>query len=224
MPQYHISVNQFAEFSKATPARKASIVKQQIEINKFLIPWYQLAKGRIKKYFYDTRDIAPILSGIETLKTKQITKKRQILDRKVSIEALERVVKLQIPELLKSINYTIVKSEEKSVYVEEVSINVSPEIIIKAELNGKICYGGLKIHVSKGKLFDQTQSSYVSLLLKKFIEKHVAGEEEVVIPELCFCLDVFSDRLTPAPVDQLPYSEDIKAFCKELKKIWPNQN
>jgi len=222
MPQYHISVNQFAEFSKATPARKATIVKQQIEVNKFLIPWYQLAKGRIKKYFYNTKDIEPILSGIETLKTKQITKKRQILDRKVSIEALERVVKLQIPDLLKSIHYNIVKSEEKSIYVEDVLINISPEIIIRAELNGKVCYGGLKIHVAKGKLFDQVQSSYVSLLLKKYIEKHVAGEDEMVIPELCFCLDVFSDRLTPAPFEQSMYNEDIKAFCNELKRIWPN--
>ena len=47
MPDYHISVNQFAEFSKATPASKARIIKQQIEVNKFLIPWYQMAKAKM---------------------------------------------------------------------------------------------------------------------------------------------------------------------------------
>jgi hypothetical protein len=222
MPQYHISVNQLAEFTKASAAGKARIVKQQIDVNKLRAFWYQLAKGRIKKYFYNVKDIEPILSGIKVLKSKQVSKKNQILDKNVSIEALERIIKLQIPELLKNIKYSIVKSEEKAVYVDGVSIHISPEIIIKAELNGKTCYGGVKLHVSKSKPFDPTQSSYVSLLLKKFIERHVANEPEIVIPELCFCLDVFSDRLTPAPVDEQLYNEGIKAFCAELRTIWPN--
>ena len=222
MPQYHISVNQFAEFSKASPARKARIVKQQIEVNKFLIPWYQLAKGRIKKYFNNVKDIEPILSGIEKLKIKHVKNKRQETDRKVSIEALERVIKLHIPDILRNINYIIIKSEEKAIFVDEVAINISPEIIIKAEINGQICYGGLKIHVCKGKPFDQVQSSYVAVLLKKFIEQNVAKDNGIVIPELCFCLDVFSDRLISSPIDSKLYNREIKEFCKEIKKIWPN--
>ena len=35
MSHYHISLNQFAEFSKASSAGKARIVKQQVEVNKF---------------------------------------------------------------------------------------------------------------------------------------------------------------------------------------------
>lgn len=221
MPQYHISINQFAEFSKASPSGKARIIKQQVEINKFLISWYQLAKGRIKRYFGNINDIEPILSGIQVLKAKHVEKKSQETDRKVSIEALERVITLQIPNILKNITYTIIKSEQRSIFIDDVAINISPEIIIQAEINGKICYGGLKIHISKGKPFDQTQSFYVAILLKRFIEKEVIKDEEIVIPELCFCLDVFADRLVSAPNDGLLYNE-IKGCCAELKRIWSN--
>ena len=220
MSHYHISLNQFAEFSKASSAGKARIVKQQVEVNKFLIPWYQLAKVKIKRYFYDTNDIQPILSGIEILKAKHAANKRQETDHKVSIEALERIISLQIPKILKDIKYSIIKSEEKSLYIEGVEIKISPEIIIEAEINGQVCYGGLKIHVCKGKPFDQNQSSYVAVLLQKFIEKNVAKESGIVVPELCFCLDVFSNRLLSCPPTDTLLMNEIKNFCFELKKIW----
>ncbi len=220
MTQYHISVNQFAEFSKASQAGKNRIIKQQVEVNKFLIPWYQLAKGKIRRYFYDINDIQPILSGIEILKAKHVANKRQEKDRNVSIEALERVINLQVPKILKNIKYRVLKSDEKSLYVEGVEIKISPEVIIEAEINGRVCYGGLKIHVCKGKPFDQTQSAYVAILLKKFIETHIASESDIVIPELCFCLDVFDDRLLPCPVEHNILMREIKSFCLELKKMW----
>lgn len=220
MQNYHISVNQFAEFSKSSPKRKATIVKQQIEVNKFLIPWYQMAKAKIRRYFYNLNDIKPILDGIEILKAKHVANKRQEIDRKVSVEALERVINLQIPKILKDIEYTIIKSEEKSIYVEGVEIKISPEIIISAEINGEIFYGGLKVHVCKGKPFDQNQATFVAFLLKRFIDTHVIKGEGVVIPELCFCLDVFSDRLSPAPNDDTSVRDNIKSLCIELKSIW----
>ena len=107
-------------------------------------------------------------------------------------------------------------------YIEGVEIKISPEVIIEAVINGKTCYGGLKIHVCKGKPFDQTQSSYVAILLQKFIEKHVSKESGIVIPELCFCLDVFGDRLLPCPPENTVYIGEIKSFCKELKQMWDN--
>lgn len=48
MALFTISLNQFIEASKATDKGKTRIVKQQIVVNKFLTPWYQLAKNRIK--------------------------------------------------------------------------------------------------------------------------------------------------------------------------------
>lgn len=223
MSQYHISINQFAEFSKATFSGKARIIKQQIEPNKFLIPWYQMAKAKIRRYFHNTDDIQPILSGIEILKARTAENKRQEIDRRVSIEALERIINLQIPKILKNYKYTILKCDEKSVYVEGVEIRISPEIIICAEINDRLYYGGLKIHVCKGKPFDQGQCSYVALLLKKYIERHVAKDQGLVRPELCFCLDVFSDRLLPCPSTDSVFMSEIKGFCLELKKLWDKQ-
>lgn len=222
MENYHISVNQFAEFSKASPKAKERIVKQQLEVNKFLIPWYQMAKAKIRRYFYNTDDLFPILSGIEILKNKHIGNKRQEIDRRVSIEALERMINLQIPKILKGVRYEVIKSEEKSVYVEGVEIKISPEIIIAAKINGQLCYGGLKIHVSKGKPFDHNQASYVATLLKEFIKRHIVNDDGVVVPELCFCLDVFSDRLLSAPAESKLLLDEIKKYCIELKDIWNN--
>ncbi|MBX9782775.1 MAG: hypothetical protein K2X48_05690 [Chitinophagaceae bacterium] len=59
MSKYFISTNQLAEYSQATEASKKRIIKQQKVPNKLLIPWYQKAKGAIKKFFSNTSDYAP---------------------------------------------------------------------------------------------------------------------------------------------------------------------
>jgi hypothetical protein len=103
--KFIISINQLADFSSATNAKKRSIIRQQKEPNKFLVAWYQLPKSRIKKSIENNCDLDPILKGIEELKLRKPEKPRQVLDRQVSIEALSRFINLKLPSMLRNRAY-----------------------------------------------------------------------------------------------------------------------
>ncbi|AJR04774.1 hypothetical protein [Siansivirga zeaxanthinifaciens] len=111
-----ISINQFADFSKATESKKRTIIRQQKQPNKFRISWYQLPKSRIRKSIENNCDLEPVFKGIEELKLRKPIKSRQIHDRTVSLEALERYVSLKLPHSLKSETFEVIKKvESKSI-------------------------------------------------------------------------------------------------------------
>lgn len=221
---YRVSLNQIVAFSRATKSTKVAIAKQQVVINPFLVPWYQLAKNRIKKYFHNTQELDPIFEAINILKSRIPNSSRQATDRKVSLEALQRIISLKIPSFLKGLKYEVVKTSQKSFVIGKVTVNVNPDIIIRAQVGGKTVYGGLKIHLSKGKPFDLGQCYNVASVLQKFISEKIAQDGEIVSPELCFCLDVFGDRLVGSPSDYFSRFQEVDQVCEEFVEVWDGVN
>jgi hypothetical protein len=222
MAKFYISVNQLAEFSEATESGKKKILKQQKAPNRLLIPWYQRAKGAIKRFFTNTKDYSPIEAAIQELEGRVPENDRQKNDRNVSIQALETMKKIKLPKLLSSLKYELITASEKDILINDVDVKVAPEIIIKAKYKEQTIYGAIKIHISKGKPFNHGQASYVATLVYQHITKKVAGKNDKVLPELCFCLDVFAERLVPAPENQIKEITAIKRICDEVKVFWPS--
>lgn len=220
MSDYYISTNQLAEYSISTEASKKRILKQQKAPNKFLIPWYQKAKSATKKYLFNTSDTTPIDKAISELNLKIPTNNRQKIDKAVSIEALEELKKIKIPSTLKHLNYEIVNIDERSIMIDGVDVIVAPEIVIKAKRKNQIIYGGVKIHISKGKPFNMLQAQHVATTVYKLLETKIAKDNEQVVPELCFCLDVFSGNLVPPPSNINKEISKIKFLCNEIKSYW----
>lgn len=218
MPE--ISINQLAEFSTGTTATKRRIVNQQIKVDKRLVPWYQQAKSSIRIYLRNVSTYTAIDTGIEILRRKQPQTDRQKIDQKVSIEALEKIRSLKIPKILLAMDYEFIKPGVKTLTIEGVDIIIAPDAVIKANFKGKTVYGAVKIHISKGKPFDQSQAQCVATLLHKYLSTVVANKNEIVLPELCFCLDVFSDRVVGAAEKQGRVINEIKDYCLEVKRIW----
>jgi hypothetical protein len=105
--------------------------------------------------------------------------------------------------------------------IRNVSIGISPELIFKTKIKGKISYGGIKVHISKNKPFDLDQCQKVSTMLMQYIQKNIADDDEVVMPNFCFCLDVFSERLIPAEKKNRSIITNIHDICEEIKSKWP---
>ena len=216
-----ISVNQFADFSKATESKKRRIIKQQKEPNKFMVSWYQLPKARIKKSIENNCDLMPILNGIEELKERTPKNSRQVLDRAVSLEALNRYVSFKLPDLLKTVPYEIVKTVEcKSIYIKGVEIIISPDVIFRLKANGKVYLGAVKVHISKNNVFDNMQSRYVSSLINKYLKDIVAKDEEEVLDELCLSIDVFGEKVISVPKNLYKSLSEIEVICEEVKSFW----
>lgn len=217
----NISLNQLAVFSKGTESKKKSIVNQQKTPNTFKIAYYQLAKARIKKAFASKGDIQPVLDGIEELKLRKLTKKRQINDRIVSLEALQRFVSFKIPAVLKNYDYKILKNvQSKSIFMKGVEVIISPDLIIEIEIDGIKYLGAVKTHIAKGDKFDKSQQLYVASALHKYLETEIAKNGEKVLPELCLSIDVFGEGIISSPVDVSKKIKEIEVMCEEIRILW----
>lgn len=223
MAEYKISINQLATFSKVSDARKRAIVKQQKNPPPILVGRYIMAKARIKKAIGNKGDILPILDGIEVLKQRNPDTPWKKNDKSVSIEAMERYIKMSLPNILKEHKYEIeAKPKVRSFYVADVEILVSPDLIIKVFIDDKWFIGGVKLHVSKSELFDKEQSKYVATCIYQYLDLVFEDDENIVLPELCFSVDVFADSIISAPKKIVKTLQEIETMCLEIKQIWPN--
>ncbi len=80
--------------------------------------------------------------------------------------------------------------------------------------------GGVKIHISKNKPFDLQKSKIVASTISTFLKSEIADNETKVLPELCFCIDVFSERITSANQTDESTLIEITETCKEIKQAW----
>tara|TARA_R110000744_G_scaffold377046_1_gene491758 strand:- start:56 stop:730 length:675 start_codon:yes stop_codon:yes gene_type:complete len=221
MNRYQISINQLADFQKASEAKKRSIIKQQKTPNTFKIAWYQLPKARIRKALERKGDIGPILKGIEELKARKPIKKRQVNDKLVSLEAMQRFILFKIPIILRDTEYDIIKKPiSKSVYFDDVEVLVSPDVIVKYTISGQVYLGAMKIHISKGNKFDVKQQKYVATTLWKYLNEVVALEGEVIEPKLCLSIDIFGGGIIDAPNNTKGIIKRIHDICGEIKYLW----
>jgi len=220
MSKYYISANQLAEFYSATNSSKRRIINQQLNPNKLLIPWYQSAKSSIKKYLKNIDNTLPIEKGIELLLNKVPQNSRQNIDRRVSIEALNQLKSFAFPKLLRDIDFEIIQPTTKHISFNNVDIKVSPDVVLKGYYNGMVVYGAVKIHICKSKPFSLEQGNLVSTLIYKYLTKEVARKDEMVLPELCLCLDIFANRITQASVYNRSQVLAIKTICEQLKSLW----
>ena len=216
-----ISVNQFADFSKATEAKKRRIIKQQKEPNKFMVAWYQLPKARIKKSIENNCDLEPILNGIEELKNRIPKSSRQENDRMVSLEAFKRFINIKLPSLLKDVPHERIKKvDSKTVNINGVEVIISPDVIFRLKLNNKTYVGAVKVHISKNNIFDNDQSRFISSLIYKYLNEVVINEGEEVLKELCLSIDVFGEKVISVPKNLPKTLENIKTICEEVKSYW----
>lgn len=224
MSKYQISINRLADFSASTDAGKKRIIREQKKPNERKISWYQLSKSRIRKSMEKRGNLDPVFDGIKTLESRKPSTKWRINDKKVSIEALRRFVNIKLPSALKKFDYSVLKPKFKSLALKEVDIIVAPDVVIRGKFMGQSIVGGIKIHISKRKPFDLTKAQYVSSVICKYLKEVVAEKDDIVLPELCFCLEVFGERLVPAPEKYEEILSKVKSLCDEVKLLWQLSN
>ncbi len=222
MGKYMISINQFADFQKATEKGKERIIKQQKNPNKIKVSYYQLAKGGIKRSLCKGGAADCIKEVLDELTKRKPIEKRKQSDRMVSMEALNRFLALKLPKILKLPGITFLKKSDykNSTTINGVDIIVAPDLIFTATVGGKQIVGGLKLHVSKSKAFDHQQQETIASGIYQFIKREVLKGTQVADPEWCLSLDIFGGgyvRITAGESDLI--SRD-KTVYSEIKRIW----
>lgn len=219
MAIFTISLNQFIEAGKATTKGKTRIVQQQILVNKFLTPWYQLAKNRIKLYFKNVSEKNVLNQALLELKNKVAKDDKAKRNITVSIEAINKVMKMRFDNILIN-KYEVLIPESKNIEIAGINISVNPDLIYRYKEDGITKIGALKFHVSKSKPFDLQQSKHIANILRIYLEEKVVQSDEVVDNSLCWAYDVFTDRLVHAEIDTRLTAEEAKKLTIELTQIY----
>jgi len=220
MSDYILSVNQIADFLKSTDSKKIRIIKQQKYPNIIRVGWYQMPRARFKKVIELNGDLKPLEDAANLLNSRILEKPRQVLNRTVSLEAMQRFSKIKLPYLLKFPIEIIKKVESKTIEINGVQILVSPDVVFKINIDGEHYYGAVKIHISKNNIFDYKQSSCISSILFQYLKENFETENCRVNPELCLAIDVFGEKITSSPVDINDSMAQISLICEEVKYFW----
>lgn len=217
---YQISLNQLAVFPGLTEAGKRRVIAQQLQPDPFRIPWYQLPRGRLKKSIEQNGNLKPIYDGINALMKRKPENRRQETDRKVSIEALERYLSIKLPRLFKEVKFEIIKPGIKSLPISGLEVIVAPDLIVRGQLNGQIVVGAVKFHICKRKPFDLQESKRVASTIFRYLNKVFDKEEMTILPELCCCYDVFSDRIMTARDTDDHVVREVDSICNEIRHYY----
>lgn len=215
-----ISLNPLAEYLAATESRKRRIISEQQNPDPVKIPRYQLAKARIKKSILNNLNQKTIDVAITELTTRNPDKKWKINDRELSIIALKNFKGMKFPSLISDYKLEEISVKQKSLFLYGLEILIAPNLIFRITKDGKKYIGALKIHVSKSKPFVISQSSTVAALINLYLNEAVAKEDEIVLPELCLCIDLFN-KTTVNSQSKIKYDmSNLKAVCREISVIW----
>lgn len=216
-----ISINQFAEYSsKKSESARMTLIRKQKEPDEFSSRWYRLAKSRIRKSLIGGGDLFPIYDGIETLINQSPEGNLMRRNKVVSIEALEQFVSMKLPKFLVEGKFEVIKIDRKSIEIKGLNIYLSPELVFKLTNSvGESIIGAMKIHICKSKPFSFQTAELASVVLYDFLKK-IVNSNEIVDPRYCFTIDIFGNRIVPAPLNYKHYLDQIDNLCEEIVRYW----
>ncbi len=219
--EYKISINPLVTFSKGTDSKKRRIIRDQKNPSVIRVGWYQTTRACIKKSISQNGNNNEIIKGLERLKDKVVEKPRQIQNKDVSIQAMKKYLNIELPEILKNHNLNIIKKREtKSTWINGVEIVVSPDVVFTIDYGGERYIGGVKIHLSKGDIFDLNESKMVATILNKHISEIAKKYNAIPLPEICLSIDVFGQRIISSSKKPERILKEVGNICNEVKQIW----
>jgi hypothetical protein len=225
MEKIIISINPMAEFLEATESRKKKIIEEQLDPDPVRVPYYQLSRARISLSILNNVDFNIIDDAIQTIKERNPKEKTwQFYDKTNSIASLNLFKELLLPNEILDLNLEKVKTKSKYLSIYNVHIKISPNLIFRTIIDGQKVIGAVKLHLSKGKPFSNKQSALVAQLLNQFLCNEVAEEDEIVVPNLCLCIDPFAGTTINAMSKIKLDMKEIKLVCEQIPKLWDQAN
>lgn len=226
-----IPINTFAQYFEANDARKLTLLKQHLRS----LEKQSLRKEGESNAVYGNTARAQIRSTILAGHDHSLTERKlkqvraltpseddkwHIIDQKVNIAILERFRGMSIPSILVGNKLEKVLPKANNMPFYGIGIKIVPSLTFRINSSGQKQIGACMIHASKEHPFSTAESKIVAALLYSFLSNCVAEEDEVVNPDLCFCIDpyagttVISNKYFPADM------KIIQKICSELPAIY----
>ena len=219
--KYKISINPLIDFFKGSESKKKKVIRSQKEHSVIMVGWHQTSRACIKKSLSLNGDKTPIIEGSNRLRSKVVEKPRQVQNKFVSLEGMQKYLNMEIPEMLKNHNLNIIKKRNvKSTFIKGVEITVSPDIVFTMDYKGKRYIGGVKIHLSKGNVFENKELKIAATILYKYISEIADEYDAIPLSEICYSMDVFGERIVSSPRRPERILSQVENICEEIKRFW----
>lgn len=214
-----ISLNHFGEFYTAPKGRKQAIlniVKKKFDGSHPF--WYTLSKSRIRKTLSTKSELTFISDTIEeVLKRKAPSDWHRTNDRG-NLEILQRFLKLRFYKNLKEMGYEVIPTDIKSFDLNGLSIDVKPDIVYYVERNNIRYLGAIVLRYNKGKAFKPINGQLVAEGIKMYLEQEIAIKDDIVLPELCLSVDIFSETVVSAINTDSKHRKILYDLSEEIRE------
>lgn len=217
--QPRVSINSLIEFISASDRRKRSIVKQQKHPSTIQVAPYATTRAALRKFIKDDYDLELIVEAIEKLQHRDQSTQWRRQDTKNSIDALRHFMIMNFPSRVSKIKCSFAKSFIKDCYIDDVLITISPDLIMRWEIDGVKYIGAVKFRLSQKRL-DFSGGHNAATLISHYLKTTVAQEDEIVDLSHCLYVDIFSENIYRAMGDLTHPIEEIRKACKEYSKLW----
>ena len=220
MEKVKISINKLGEYLTANPSRRKRIIKDQKNPKGFIVVRYKDARNALIDFFVKGEgDKKYIEAKIRDIIDKTAQSKLMEQDKNLSIEALELFQLSNISLDLE--NQKVISDSVKTrIDIKGVSVSVFPDVIIHGLDKGKPFIGAIKLHFSKGNRLNTNSGSYVSTMLRMYLE---AKYPKVRINlKYCVAIDVFDAKAYCASSSWKMRKRHLEDACEEIKLMWPH--
>jgi len=214
-----ISANKLAEYLTANSIRRKQIVKDAKYPAAFMVTRYKEARDIIRDFAANKYTLADVDAFIEDFKAKPTSSEFQENDRISSINALEKLKKIDL-SLLSGLKLEPNDNYDDVLKIAGVEVSVFPDIFITQVKGGKTTVGALKIHITKDNALNEESQIIVGVLLYVYSEKFLSAVGSIASTKLCFSLDVFKERLQCCPPGYKNRFNRIEAACEEIALWW----
>jgi hypothetical protein len=214
-----ISVNKLGEYLCASPARRRTIIRDQKHPSDFVVARYNHVYDAIVDYLCSGNDMARIFQAIDTLRAIVPDTDFKEQDKLLSINALESFSRIANNLTIEGANYSSFDRKPPRLHINGVDISVRPEIQLIRSIRNNSKVGFFKLYIGKTHRLTQEAAAYIGALIRMYTEAFIAelGDYD---PHICKVVDVFSEKIYPAPASYVRRMNDIEAACDEISRTW----
>lgn len=214
-----ISINKLAEYLKASPARRQSIVRDQKYPSPIRAPYYNEAESAVRPFFERNKSYSVIEEAMLDLgqRAPETILKAQMASN--CLDALAAFADTGLDQIDGFDSVVLPRAHQPRLAFGDVEVSVRPEVLLRRGQGSGASVGLLKLYFSKGDPLSDDTASFVATACCEYLTQHLSGHGKPDLKSV-LVLDVLAKKFFFAPRATKQRLKDITAACGEISAVW----
>lgn len=214
-----ISINKLAEYLKASPARRQSIVRDQKYPSPIRAPYYNEAESAVLSFFERNKNYGVIEDAMLNLgqRAPETVHKAQMASS--CLDALAAFADTGLDQIDGFDSVVLPRAHQPKLAFGDVEISVRPEVLLRRGQGPGASVGLLKLYFSKGDPLTDDTANFIATACCEYLTQHLSGHGKPDLKSV-LVLDVLAKKFYFAPRATKQRLKDIAAACGEISAVW----